>query len=124
MLGLAATNDLRDVEARAGQGDLASRLALEVYCYRIRKYVGAYYAALGRVDAVVFTAGVGENLADVRARSLAGLERLGIAVDERRNAERSSAPRLISPDGAEVAVLVIPTDEELEMATQAISLVG
>jgi acetate kinase len=116
LLALAGANDMREVHRRADAGDEDARLALEVYCYRLRKYVGAYYAALGRVDAVVFTAGVGENDADVRARALAGLERLGIAVDPDRNAAHE---RFISADGAEVAVLVVPTNEELEIAREA-----
>jgi acetate kinase len=124
MVGLAGANDLREVHrlARAGDGDAA--LALEVYCHRIRKYVGAYYAVLGRVDAVVFTAGVGENDAWVRAHALAGLERLGIEVDPARNEASGSGARRVSPDGAEVAVLVVPTDEELEIAREAVELLA
>jgi len=122
MVGLAGVNDLREVHrlARAGDGDAA--LALEVYCHRIRKYVGAYYAVLERVDAVVFTAGVGENDAWVRAHALAGLERLGIEVDPARNEASGSGTRRVSPDGADVAVLVVPTDEELEIAREAVEL--
>jgi acetate kinase len=77
---------------------------------------------LGRVDAIVFTAGVGENAADIRAQSLKGLERLGIVVDERRNRSAEHAERFISPDGGEVPVLVVPTDEELEIAEQALAV--
>ena len=119
LLALAGDNDMREVQRRAAAGDPAAELALDVYCYRIRKYVGAYLAALGGADAIVFTAGVGENDASVRARSLAGLERLGIVVDPVRN---EAGETRISPDGAQVAVLVIPTNEELEMATQAATL--
>lgn len=122
LLALAGANDMREVHRRAAAGDDGASLALDVYCYRLRKYVGAYFAALGRVDAMVFTAGVGENDAEVRARSLAGLERLGIAVDESRNTASSHEARIISPDGAEVAVLVIPTNEELEIAREARTL--
>src|SRR5690606_30808087 len=93
------------------------------YCRRIRKYVGAYYAVLGRVDAIAFTAGVGENDAATRAASLAGLDRLGIAVDPDRNTAADGGERAISPPGAEVAVLVIPTDEEWEIARQAMELI-
>jgi acetate kinase len=121
LLALAGDNDMREVQRRAAAGDPAAELALDVYCYRIRKYVGAYLAALGGADAIAFTAGVGENDALVRARSLAGLERLGIVVDDARN---TAGETVISPDGAVVAVLVIPTNEELEMATQAAALVG
>ena len=81
LLALAGDNDMREVHRRIAGGDAAAELALDVYCYRIRKYVGAYLAALGGATRSSFTAGVGENDAVVRARSLAGLERLGIAVD-------------------------------------------
>ncbi len=118
---LAGDGDLREVHRRIASGDERAALALEVYCHRIRKYVGAYAAVLGRVDAIAFTAGVGENDAVVRERSLARLDALGIAVDPDRNA--AGGPR-ISPDGAPVAVLVVPTDEEREMATQAAALVA
>jgi acetate kinase len=121
LTALAGANDLREVHRRIEQdGDRDAAVALAVYCYRIRTYVGAYLAALGGADTIVFTAGVGENDALVRAKSLAGMERLGIAVDPDRNA--AGGP-VISPDGAAVCVLVVPTDEELEMATQAAALV-
>jgi acetate kinase len=122
LLGLAGANDVREVSRRAAEGDPDARLALDVYCYRIRGYVGAYYAALGRVDAVVFTAGVGEHSAEVRARSLAGLDALGIAVDPARNEAPAEGARRVSPDGAGVAVLVVPTDEEREIAAQALAV--
>jgi acetate kinase len=124
MKALAGASDLREVHARVAAGDAAAELALAVYCYRIRKYVGAYLAVLGHADAIVFTAGVGENDPIVRAGALAGLERLGIRVDEERNRSASTEARVISPPGAEVSVLVVPTDEELEMAEQAAALVG
>lgn len=125
LLGLAGSNDLRDVNKKADAGDPAARLAIDVYRHRLRKYVGAYYAVLGRVDAVVFTAGVGENDARTRSQSLAGLERLGIAVDDARNESTADrGERYISPEGAEVAVLVVPTDEEIEIARQALSAVS
>ena len=121
MLALAGDNDMREVHRRVAAGDPAAELALDVYCYRIRKYVGAYYAALGSVDAIAFTAGVGENDAVVRERSLSGLERLGIVLDRERNAAGAT---VISADGSDVKVLVIPTDEELEMALQAEALLA
>ncbi|MET0414861.1 MAG: acetate/propionate family kinase, partial [Actinoplanes sp.] len=113
--GLTGENDVRAVLRQRAGGDPAAGLAFDVYCRRIREYVGAYLAVLGRVDAIAFTAGVGENSADVRAASLSGLEALGIAVDPDRN-ER--AELVISPDGTPTAVCVIPTDEELEIAAQ------
>jgi acetate kinase len=122
--GLCGDNDVREVVRRAESGDDAATLALEVYCYRIRKYVGAYYAAMGRLDAVVFTAGVGENASRVRAQALQGLDQLGIAVDPVRNEAADREPRRISPDGARVTVLVIPTDEEMEIARQVVAVVS
>lgn len=122
LLGLAGASDVREVTERAAAGDPDAVLALDVYCYRIRTYVGAYLAALGRVDAVVFTAGVGENSVVVRERSLAGLDRLGIAIDPARNAGPGRGPRVVSPDGAAVPVLVVPTDEEREIARQALAV--
>jgi acetate kinase len=94
-----------------------------MYCYRVRKYIGAYTAVLGRVDALVFTGGIGENDAEVRGRACEGLERLGIAVDDARNGSPSSVPREIQRDGMPVKVLVIPTDEELEIALQTIACI-
>ncbi|SCG53408.1 acetate/propionate family kinase [Micromonospora coxensis] len=121
LLGLTGVNDMREVLARREAGDRAATLALEVYCRRITGYVGAYYALLGGVDAVTFTAGVGEHSPEVRAAALAGLERLGIAVDPGRNA--GSGDRVVSPDGAEVAVCVIGTDEEREIARETRAVV-
>jgi len=123
LLALAGTGDMREVRRLAADGDGEALLALNVYCRRIRKYVGAYYAVLGRVDAIAFTAGVGENDAATRAASLAGLDRLGITVDPDRNTAADGGERAISPPGAEVAVLVIPTDEEWEIARQAMELI-
>ena len=124
LLALGGSNDMRDVAAAAAKGDEAARLALDAYCYRIRKYVGAYLAALGRVDAVVFTAGIGENSATVRAGALAGLDHLGIAVSPKRNGQQSRQERYISPYWAQTAVLVVPTDEEIEIADQALRVLG
>ncbi|AZM91242.1 MULTISPECIES: acetate kinase [Streptomyces] len=123
LLGLCGDNDMREVTRRAGEGDESARLALAAYVHRLKKYIGAYTAVLGRVDAVVFTAGVGENASAVREAAVAGLEELGLALDLEANAARSPEPRLISPDYARVAVAVVPTDEELEIASQAYALV-
>jgi acetate kinase len=120
---LAGVSDVREVTARAAAGDADAELALDVYCYRVRSYVGAYLAALGGADVVAFTAGVGENSAPVRARSLAGLEALGIGVDAALNTSADRRARLISPEGSPVAVAVIPTDEEREIAAQTVGLI-
>ncbi|MGV9247879.1 acetate kinase [Streptomyces sp. NPDC003710] len=124
LFGLCGDNDMREIQRRIDEGDREARLAFDIYIHRLKKYIGAYYAVLGRVDAVAFTAGVGENAAAVRAAAVAGLEELGLAVDDGLNAVRGDAPRLISPASARVAVAVVPTDEELEIATQTYALVG
>jgi acetate kinase len=124
MKGLTGTNDMREVLARAAAGDARARLALEIYAYRIKKYIGAYCAALGTVDALVFTGGVGENAATVRALACDGLERLGIALDAGRNAAAAGELSAIEASGAAVAVLVIRTNEELHIARQALAVLA
>ena len=120
LLGLSGgkLSDLRDIIHAMEQGDDAARNALEVFCYRIKKYIGAYMAAMGRVDAVVFTAGIGENAPLVREKTLAGLSPLGITVDPNRNRAQRSETREISPPRNPVKVLVVPTREEREIAGQ------
>jgi acetate kinase len=124
LIGLCGDNDMREIRRRVDAGDERAQLAFDIYIHRLKKYIGAYCAVLGRVDAVVFTAGVGENAAPVREAAVAGLEGLGLAVDGELNAVRSGEPRLISPAGARVAVAVVPTDEELEIAAQTYALVA
>ncbi|WP_333775437.1 acetate kinase [Streptomyces sp. IBSBF 3136] len=124
LFGLCGDNDMREIRRRIDEGDEEAALAFDIYIHRLKKYIGAYYAVLGRVDAVAFTAGVGENAAPVREAALSGLDALGLTVDGERNAVRGDEPRLISPEGARVAVAVVPTDEELEIATQTYALVG
>ena len=124
MLGLSGYTDMRDVHDAVAAGDERVRTALDVYYHRIKGYVGKYYAELGRVDAITFTAGIGENDDIVRLNALQGLERLGIQVDPERNAGRIKKPTVISPDGAEVTVLVIPTNEELEIARQSVAAIA
>ncbi|GAA4188658.1 acetate kinase [Streptosporangium oxazolinicum] len=121
MLGLCGDNDMRAVTERVAAGDPDAELAMSVYCHRLRKYVGAYYAVLGTVDVIAFTGGVGENSALVRERALAGLGALGIAVDPVRNARGDT---LISADGGAVRVAVIPTDEEFEIARQTLAVIS
>lgn len=124
LFGLCGDNDMREIRRRMDEGDEQARLAFDIYIHRLKKYIGAYYAVLGSVDAVAFTAGVGENADFVRAAAVAGLEGLGLAVDGERNAVRGDEARLISPAGARVAVAVVPTDEEMEIAGQTYALVG
>lgn len=121
--GLVGHNDFREVTRLREEHDEAAALAFEIYCHRLRKYLGAYYAVLGQVDAVVFTAGVGQNSWEVRARTLAGLERLGIVLDGDRNRAPVSAAVDVAAHSSEVRVLVIPTDEEWEIARQSLVVV-
>jgi acetate kinase len=127
--GLCGDNDLRTVADRAAGGDEDAQLALDVYCHRIRKYVGAYTAVLGGLDALVFTAGVGENASGVRARVCRDLGMLGIELDVDRNdgARVSDAPGgvvAIHAEGSRVAVLVAATDEEREIAASTLATIG
>ncbi|WP_067884262.1 acetate kinase [Nocardia vaccinii] len=121
--GLSGVNDFRELRRLIDTGDRAASLAYEVYIHRLRRYIGAYLVELGEVDAITFTAGVGENSPQVRADALAGLTRFGIAVDPARNTAKDRAARYISPPGAEIPVLVVPTNEELAIARAAAALV-
>ena len=123
ILGLSGHGDMRDLITAARSGDADAQAALDVYLHRLKQYVGAYAAHLGRLDAIVFTAGVGENTPLIRAGALAGLGILGIEIDEQRNESSERGPRLISTDESRVAVLVIPTNEELEIARQTLAVI-
>ncbi|HUH70208.1 MAG TPA: acetate kinase [Mycobacterium sp.] len=117
--GMCGVNDFRELFSLIESDDAGAKLAYEVYVHRIRKYVGAYLAVLGGADAIVFTAGVGENVAAVREDALSDLDSLGIQVDPLRNQSPQRGPRVISSDDSRVAVLVIPTNEELAIARAA-----
>jgi acetate kinase len=123
LLGLSGkSNDVRELSRLANDGDADAATALDVFAYRIRKYIGAYLAVLGRVDAVVFTAGIGENYVWVREAVCEGLEPIGIALDPARNeAARGTAAR-IGRDGMLIEVLVVPTDEEMAIARDTFAL--
>jgi acetate kinase len=120
--GLAGRPDMRDLVSAVDAGDAAAGLAYAVYVHRLRKYVGAYLAVLGGADQLVFTGGVGEHQARVRADTLEGLGALGLTVDPARNDRPPEGPREISVAGSGVQVLVVPTDEELEIARQVVAL--
>ena len=123
VLGLSGlSSDFRDLEKAQNEGDKRSTLAREVFCYQGRKLIASYAAAMGGVDCVVFTAGVGENDGDVRERMVEGLDFLGIAIDPERDKVRSKVAEL-SPEGAKVKVLMIPTNEELVIARDTLELV-
>ncbi|GED96614.1 acetate kinase [Gordonia crocea] len=121
--GLCGENDFRTVTEMIAAGDAAAQEAYDIYIHRLRGYFGAYLVELEQTDIITFTAGVGENAASVRADSLARMSRFGIEIDEQRNAVRSREPRVISTDASRTTVLVVPTNEELEIARQAKALV-
>ena len=121
--GICGVNDMREVEKRAREGDSAAQLAIEMVCYRVKKYIGAYYAVLGRLDALVFTAGIGEKSALVRERSCQDLTHLGIIVDPQKNDRTSKEAFEIQAKTSTVRVLVIPTNEEYEIAKQTVGCI-
>ena len=118
--GICGVNDMRQIGELADQGDAPAQLAIEMYCYRIKKYIGAYCAVLGQLDAVIFTGGVGENAGFIRAGACAGLAHLGIEIDAEQNKRRSKKAFEIQSQNSPVRVLVIPTNEELEIAEQTV----
>jgi acetate kinase len=120
--GLSGENDFRALHSLVQSGDASAKLALDVYVHRLKKYIGAYHAVLGRLDVLVFTAGVGENDDIVRAAACAGLEPLGIKLDLARN-EGRGGPKVISTDDSPVTVLVFPTNEELAIAREAVEVI-
>jgi acetate kinase len=121
LFGMTGDSDLRDVQSRAAIGDRVAIEALSVYAQRVKHYIGAYLAEIGPIDALVFTAGVGENSIEMRAQILDGLEHLGLSYEKDLNAVRSSQARSISRSGTQI--LIVPTNEELEIALQAQSFI-
>lgn len=121
---LAGTEDMRDIHAATAAGDASAAAALDVYHPRLRHYLGAYLAQLGGADAIVFTGGVGENAAAKRAAVVSGMAGLGILIDPARNEARADGARAISDPSSPVAVLIVPTDEELEIARQSLAAVS
>jgi acetate kinase len=127
LLGLSGiSSDMREIEKAANEGHNRALLALKTYCYRVRKYLGAYVAAMGGLDAVVFTGGIGQGSAEVRALALQGLDCMGIVLDEQRNRDARGFDEVcrITADDSKVTVLVVPTDEERMMAREALRAVG
>lgn len=122
--GICGENDMRTISEAAEQGDHQARLALTIFCYRLKKYIGAYMAALGGVDCIVFTGGIGENSAIVRQMSCQGLERLGIRLDEGKNSIRQEDILEIQATDSSVKLLVVPTDEELEIAVLTLQIIN
>lgn len=124
MIGLCGLSDMRDIHAEAEKGNERCKLAVDVQTYKIKKYIGSYMAVLGNIDAIVFTAGIGENDEIVRERSLAGLENLGIVIDVKINDQRAKENLRISTDESAINVWVVPTNEELAIARKAQKLVS
>ena len=124
VLGISGvSSDFRDIRAAADQGNHRAQIALDIFAYSVKKYIGSYTAALGGIDCLVFTAGVGENVCGVREKVCEGLEYLGIEIDKDKNNQGNNGQiRDLSKDGAKVKVLVIPTNEELVIARDTISV--
>ena len=116
--GICGFNDMRDIHKMATEGDPRARLALDMFVYRIKKYIGNYLAILGRLDGIVFTAGIGEHDVEIRERCCENLERLGIVLDPEKNKQEHEGPLQINKSESSVALFVIPTNEELEIAQQ------
>ncbi|WP_256006052.1 acetate/propionate family kinase [Pedobacter deserti] len=124
LLGVGGSGDMRDIRKRVANGDQGAKLALEIYAYRIKKYLGAYTAAMNGLDAIIFTAGVGENDADMRTAVCEEMDYLGIALNEEKNRNYKKQITDISEDGSAVRILVIPTNEELEIALQCYDMMA
>ncbi|MCP3952991.1 MAG: acetate kinase, partial [Desulfobacterales bacterium] len=126
LLGLAEidSSDVRDITAAIKQGNTRAQSAIDLYAYRIKKFIGAYAFAMGGLDAIVFTAGIGENSPLIRAEVCQGLEGMGIVIDHGRNTNKKQACREIQSDDSRVKILVIPVDEEKEIAIQTMELVS
>jgi len=124
VLGVSGvSSDFRDIEAAMNEGNERAALAIDIFCYNVKKYIGEYAAAMGGVDAVVFTAGIGENNPLVREKTITGLEFMGIEVDLEKNKVRGQELDISKP-GAKVKTLIIPTNEELAIARETVALLG
>jgi len=123
MLGLCGFSDMRDVKAAIKEGNKDASLAYELYAYRIKKYIGSYAAAMNGLDAIVFTAGIGENDPDIRSLVCKDMDFIGIKLDEAKNQQKNHQARAVEAEGSRVKVLVIPTNEELEIVQQTYDLV-
>lgn len=121
--GICGNNDMRTIDELAKAGDKQALLAFKIFCYRIKKYIGSYLAVLGGADCLIFTGGIGENAISVRAECLAGLENLGVVLDPQKNDKRSDVIMEIQSDISPCKILIVPTNEELEIARQTLALI-
>jgi acetate kinase len=123
LLGVSGiSNDIREIEEKASSGNERCQLAIEIFTYRIKKYIGAYAAALGGIDTLVFTAGIGENSYSIRTKICEGLEFFGIDLDERKNRDAISVEQIISKPESKVTIMVLPTNEEEIIAQDTLTI--
>ena len=123
LLGISGvSNDMRNMRAQADAGNKRAQLAFDIFCYRIKKYIGTYTAVVGRLDAIIFTGGIGENAADVREQSCSDLDQIGVKIDHAANEKTIRKEGLISSVASKVKVFVIPTNEELAIAQDTFAL--
>ncbi len=123
LIGICGMNDMRDIHDSAADGNERAKLAVDMFSYRVKKYIGAYFAALGKVDAIAFTAGIGENDDIVRAGVCQEMEGLGLEIDLRANEGRISEEKKISTNSSRVEIWVIPTNEELQIAQDTVEII-
>ena len=116
------SNDMREIESEAIAGNSRAEVALDMFCYRIKKYIGAYAFAMGGLDGIIFTGGIGENSAEVRARTLNDLDSMNIILDLEKNRVQDTSERFID-SGSGVRILVIPTNEELVIARDSYKII-
>ena len=125
LFGLSGlSKDMRTILEKAKEGHDRAKLAVDLYCYRIKKFIGSYTAVLGKVDGIIFTGGIGENAVEIRKGSLEGLENLGVIVDKKRNEETIGKEGKVSTDNSKVQVWIIPTDEENRIAVDTYEIAG
>jgi len=122
--GICGTNDMREILKRRNDGDTLANIAIQIYCYRIKKYIGAFFAVLERLDAIIFTAGIGENVPEIRKLSCQGLGSLGIIIDQLKNGTVKNGLKEIQSDASKVKIMVIPTDEELKIAQETKKIIN
>lgn len=116
--GICGTNDMRKILQRRAEGDTQSEIAVQIYCYRIKKYIGAYMAVLGKIDGIIFTAGIGENAPEIRKMACERLDHLGLIIDVKKNDSAENTTREIQSSESKIKIMVIPTNEELKIAQE------
>ncbi|MFW5614730.1 MAG: acetate kinase [Campylobacter hyointestinalis] len=123
LLAISGSNDMREIEAKMDAGDENAKLAFDMFVLRIKKYIGAYIAILGEINAIIFTAGIGENDARIREAVCSGLEIFGIRMDKNKNSVPLGEPRRVGLPGTKVRIIIVPTDEELAIAEDTVRVI-